>query len=54
MMVLNRAAESLDRDSTRITILTAEGQSEQCPVLDKNAAADHIMQRIATALSYTE
>jgi phosphopantothenoylcysteine decarboxylase / phosphopantothenate---cysteine ligase len=50
MMVLNRAEESLDRDSTRITILAPGGKAEQCPVMDKNAAADRIMQRIATLL----
>ena len=53
LMVLNRADESLDRDSTRITIFTPNGESESCPVMTKAQAADRIMKRIAAVAGLT-
>jgi phosphopantothenoylcysteine decarboxylase / phosphopantothenate---cysteine ligase len=50
MMVLNRAGESLERDSTKITILNADGSVEPCPAMDKTRAAVLIIQRIAAHL----
>lgn len=50
MMVVNRAAESLGRDSTKITILDKDGGAEPCPVMDKTRAAALIVQRIAAHL----
>jgi phosphopantothenoylcysteine decarboxylase / phosphopantothenate---cysteine ligase len=47
MMVLNRAGESLGRDSTKVTILGAGGAVEACPVMGKSRAAALILKRIA-------
>jgi phosphopantothenoylcysteine decarboxylase/phosphopantothenate--cysteine ligase len=50
MMIVNRAGESLDRDSTKITILDAGGSAEPFPAMDKTQAGELIMQRIAARL----
>ena len=50
MMIFNRAEESLERDSTKITILDADGNAEPCPATDKTQAGSLIMQRIAAHL----
>jgi phosphopantothenoylcysteine decarboxylase/phosphopantothenate--cysteine ligase len=51
MMIVNRAGESLERDTTTITILDAGGNAERCPAMDKTEAAGLIMQRIAARLA---
>jgi phosphopantothenoylcysteine decarboxylase/phosphopantothenate--cysteine ligase len=52
MMVLNRAGESLERDSTKITIFEAGGVIESFPVMAKTRAAALIIRRIAARLRH--
>jgi phosphopantothenoylcysteine synthetase/decarboxylase len=50
MVVLNRAGESLERDSTKITVLEAGGGTESFPVMAKTRAAALIIRRVAARL----
>jgi phosphopantothenoylcysteine decarboxylase/phosphopantothenate--cysteine ligase len=50
MMVLNRAGESLERDSTKITIYYADATVEPCPRMAKTRAAALVIRRIAARL----
>ncbi len=46
LMILNRADEALETDTTRVTIL-AGSRAEELPLQSKSEAADDIMRRIA-------
>ncbi|MFW6245498.1 MAG: bifunctional phosphopantothenoylcysteine decarboxylase/phosphopantothenate--cysteine ligase CoaBC, partial [Fibrobacterota bacterium] len=50
MMVYNRAEDALGRDSTSISLLFADGRSENCPAMDKQEAARDILRSIAGCL----
>ncbi|MBN2188086.1 MAG: phosphopantothenoylcysteine decarboxylase, partial [Chitinispirillaceae bacterium] len=52
IMAVNRAGQSLERDSTKITVIDAGGGAVSFPVMTKSRAAALIIRRIAARLRH--